>query len=112
MILDLQQAFTPDDIGEEVECALCRREHRLESVQASAATDGRDEIGLVCRECIEYFGRVNPDLFPTIEQYQALIERYPAPMFPSEEAMEASEQPTGDPRWPAYEASWIWRAPV
>ena len=88
---------------------LCRRDFRIESVRADAVTDYHTEIGLVCQECIEYFGRVNPESFPTIEEYKAFLERYPEPMFPSEEAMEASEG-AGDLHWNAYKESRLWRA--
>ena len=76
----------------------------VRGVRSDAASDGRSEIGLACRECVEYFGRVNPEFFPTIEEYQAIVERYPEPMFASKTAAEASES-MGDPFWPAYKKS-------
>lgn len=106
MIIDLQRAFTPEEMGEE-KCGLCRRDFRVESVRADAVTDSHAEMGLVCRECIAYFGRANPVALPTIEEFQAFVERYPEPMFPSEEALEASEGIEGR-HWPAYEQSLLW----
>lgn len=104
MIVDIQRAFTPDEMRDQ-ECGLCRRDFRVESVIVTAMNDGRFEVGRVCPECIEYFGRANPEVFPSIEVYRALVERYPDPIWASDEEAGFMDDEDFD-----YEATFVWRA--
>ena len=108
MFIDLQRAFTPEEMAED-ECALCAHDFRTESVIAFAETNGRTEIGRICPECLEYFGRINPEYYPTIEVYQELLEHYPQPIWKSGEDMERAEE---EGFAAAYAASWLYRTPA
>jgi len=109
MIVDSQRAFTPEEMGVR-ECGLCRRDFRIESIVVLAFTDHHREIGRICRDCVEYFGHINPENFPTLEEYEEFLKRYPEPIWPTVEAFERAEQ---DGTFEAaYEKSWVWRAPA
>ncbi len=108
MLIDLHRAFSPESMGEHV-CALCRRDFVVGSVVAEATTDGGQEIGWVCPDCVGYFGRANPEEFPTIEEFEEFVRRYPEPIWATgEEAERAEEEGTYGA---AVAASWLWRAP-
>ncbi len=65
-----------------------------------------------CEECLRALSyRKAQDSrapWPTWEEYQALVESHPEPMFATQEEMDASG-PLSE-RWPAYDASWLWAA--
>ena len=94
-------------------CALCGHAFEEPSVVAWATTDDDYEVGVVCMECVQYLGKRSPKLFPTIQEYRRLLEQYPEPMYPSEEALIAAGEAAGyeDPSEIAYEHSWVWRRP-
>jgi hypothetical protein len=105
MQLRLQRAFSPEYLVEE-ECGICGVEFRVESVTAEAVTDSHPpvEVGPACPECIAYLAERNPERFPSIEEYRAAVERYPAPMFASEdEVMRVEESAFAE----AFASSWI-----
>ncbi len=107
MLLDLQRAFTPEEM-EEYECALCRRDFRPESVIAFAQTNDRADIGRICPDCLEHFGRANPELFLSIEEYRKTVRRYPEPIWANgEEADRAEEEEDFD-----YSTTFVWRSPL
>ena len=64
MIIELKRAWDPTDLGED-ECILCEQSFVVQSVIARTI----DAAG-ACPTCIEYFGRRNPQKFPTIEEYE------------------------------------------
>lgn len=104
MLIDLQRAHTPDEMGT-WECGLCRHDFEVESVVADAMTAERYGIGRICPECIEHFGRRNPEVFPTIDIYRGFVRRYPEPIWASaEEAGKAEKEGTFDA---ADEASYL-----
>jgi hypothetical protein len=109
LIIGLQRAFTPEEMGKR-ECGLCCRDFRVEPIVVSAFTDHHREIGRICRDCVEHFGRINPETFPTIEEYQEFLERYPEPIWPTGEAFERAEEDGTSEA--AYEKSWVWRTPA
>ena len=92
-------------------CGMCGHAFEEPSVVAWATTDAPGEMGLVCPECVEYLGRRNPEKFPTIEEYDELLAKYPEAMYPNEQALEAAGEAAGfeDPSAVAYEPSWVWR---
>lgn len=63
-----------------------------------------------CPSCIAYLGSRAPEKCPTIERYLELLRRFPAPMYASQEELEAAYEEE-DPENAAYEESWVWRAP-
>jgi hypothetical protein len=42
---------------------------------------GGSEDRPLCPSCIEYLGRRNPSVFPTIEEWEEARKRYPEPIF-------------------------------
>jgi hypothetical protein len=121
LLIQLQRQWVPDDPAyidphspsAGAICGVCSVPFEEPSVVAWAQTDGDTEMGLACMSCVEYLGKRNPRLFPTIEEYRELLERYPEPMYPSVQALEAAGQAAGyeDPSEIAYEPSWVWRRP-
>jgi hypothetical protein len=66
------------------ECATCEQPFVVEPVVALALDlDGQS----VCLACIEYFGRRNPEKFPTIAEYEEAKRRYPEPIYASTEEL-------------------------
>lgn len=100
MIIELQRAFDPEEYGDVEECGICRLPFRTESVLTQAATDGLTDMGHACRDCMEHLHRRNPEYFPSIEEYEEFLRRYPEPMQDADAFDEAD-----------YQASWLWRAP-
>ena len=97
MIIELQPAWTPTSSATESSerCALCR--HPLEdlSVIAYATTDDGAHAGVACFQCVSYLGRRNLERFPTEEEYRALLERHPSPMYPDMESLERAGEEAG-----------------
>jgi hypothetical protein len=107
VIIELQRAFTPEDMVEE-KCGVCELPFRVESVVAVAMARGRMDSGWACESCVEYLGERNPAHFPTIAEYRAALGRYPEPIWSTEEeARRAEENKAAYGR--AYAASWIRR---
>src|SRR5215217_1582607 len=79
MIIEMQRQWLaaetmrtdPEDV-----CGVCGRAFEEPSVVAVARTDDRTDMGVACPECVEYLGRRNPEKFPTIEVYRALLAMY------------------------------------
>ena len=110
MFIDLERAFTPDEIGHEETCGVCGVRFRTDSVTAGAVADNRMDMGNVCPDCVEVLGRRNPERFPTIEVFEELCRRYPEPMFESHEEVSRLEEERDPAVNEAYEARFIWRA--
>ena len=113
MIIELQRQWFPgaritnDDL-----CGICGQPVEERSIAACALTDGRTDMNLACLSCVEYLGSRNPEKFPTIEVYRELLARYPEPMYPSEEALEADAEEYEDPAELVWDDSWVWRSRV
>jgi hypothetical protein len=107
LIVRLIRAWTPEDMQEGT-CGICGHLVAQVPVIATAITDERYDVGQVCAECVAYIGSRNPERCPTREQYEEALQRYPAPMFESEEALlvAAGDRDASDI---AYEQSWVWR---
>jgi hypothetical protein len=101
MQIRLQRAISPEEMGEK-ECGICGVPFRVESVTAEAVAFVA--VGLVCPECLAYLAERNPERFPSIEEYRAAVERYPAPMFPSGDEVLGLEE---DAFAEAFASSWI-----
>jgi hypothetical protein len=86
MEIELVRAWGPEDMGEAA-CILCEQPFVVESVMASTDLDGQ----AACPSCVEYFGKRDSERFPTIEEYEAALERYPEPMWASEEEFERED---------------------
>ena len=108
MRLELQWAFVPADIPDGQPCDLCEIEFKGKAVIIRTDPYGYE----ACEECLRALSqRKQQDSrapWPTFEEYQALVESHPEPMFARPEEMEAS-QPMAE-HWPAYDASWLWTA--
>ncbi len=81
MRIKLERAVSPEYM-EEQDCGLCERPFTPESVIA-----WDEHTRPVCPDCVRYLGERNPERFPTIAQYEAAVERYPEPVFPSVEVI-------------------------
>ena len=85
MIIWLERVSTPADLRE-TKCAFCGQEFRVASVVAKASTEvGGWDLGPVCPACVEVLGRRAPALFPSIEEYEEALRRYPEPIWASDE---------------------------
>lgn len=108
MRLELQWAFVKEDIPNQP-CDLCEVEFKGKAVVIRTDPHGYE----ACEECLRALSQRKEQEsgapWPTFEEYQALVESHPEPMFASNEEMEASE-PIEDPLTAAYEASWLWTA--
>jgi hypothetical protein len=69
---------------EQQPCGICGLPFRPQSVLAVALTDDYADMActgtLACPSCVEYLGRRNPDRFPTPEQLEEGLKRYPEPI--------------------------------
>ncbi|MDP9477233.1 MAG: hypothetical protein M3R38_16400 [Actinomycetota bacterium] len=110
MFIELQRAWVPENVRED-ECGVCGHEVAPTSVIALAASDDRDDLGVACPSCVAYLGSRSPERSPTIEFYREMLEKYPAPMYASEEELERAAEDFEDPSDVAYEASWLWTVP-
>jgi transcription elongation factor Elf1 len=84
--IELIRTWVPEDMRE-VPCILCEQPFVVESVMASTDLEGQ----AACPSCVEYFGKRDPEKFPTIEGYAAALERYPEPLWASEEDLERED---------------------
>jgi hypothetical protein len=87
MKVELQRAWGPDDLGED-ECDLCEQPFVVGSVVARCLDL---DLGGLCPACIEYLGKRNPQKFPSIEEYEGALERFPHPIWASEEELERKD---------------------
>jgi hypothetical protein len=101
MRIKLERAVSPEYM-EETECGICELPFTPEAVIA-----WDEDVRAICPRCVAYLSSWNPERFPTIADYEAAIERYPEPMYPSEEALleAAAEDPRGGAK--VYAASII-----
>lgn len=106
MFVDLQRAFTPEEMGDH-ECGLCARTFRPDSVIVFAETNRREEIGRLCPDCLEHFGRINPEYYPTAEVYRDALRRYPEPIWATSEEADRAEDEDFD-----YSSTFVWRCPA
>jgi hypothetical protein len=116
MIIRLQRQWAADDPAyldpdDKDRCGVCGRTFEQTSIVAWATTDDQADMGMACPSCLEHLGRRNPEKFPTIEEYRALLEKYPEAMYESTEALEAAAQAAGyeDSSDLVHEPSWVWR---
>jgi hypothetical protein len=114
MIIELQRQWFPGArMADDDVCGVCGQPVEEElSIVACAATDGRTDMDLACLSCVEYLGKRNPEKFPTIEVYRELLRKYPEPMYPSAEALEAASEEFEDPSELVWDDSWVWTSKV
>ena len=106
MIIELQRAHTPEEIGQEEECPICGDWFTTEVVLAFTKTNHRDERGLACQRCVEVMGGYKPEKFPTIEAYRAALGSWRGPIWGSIEEASASWE-SGEPWHAILEANTI-----
>jgi hypothetical protein len=108
MIIEFRRAMILEDVTER-ECAWCARPHQAETVVivANGLMDDGSTLGVICPNCLAYLAETNPESFPSVEQYEVALQRYPEPVFASiEEATRVSEE--DDQAFEeAYDASWL-----
>lgn len=80
MIIELESAFTPDEMYEE-SCGICGDRFRCESIVAWVRSDNLDDMNRACPSCVGTMGRRNPKRFPTIEEHEAAKKRFPGPIW-------------------------------
>lgn len=95
MEIRFTRSWSPGDMGE-APCILCEQPFVVESVMATTSLESQ----VACPSCVEYFGKRNPEKFPTIEEYGEAKRRYPEPMQDADAFDDVDHQ-----------ASWLWRAP-
>jgi hypothetical protein len=110
LFIELHRPWVPEHMHEDT-CGVCGHEVAPKSVIASVADDMRDDMGVACPACVAYLGSRSPERSPTIERYLELLRRFPAPMYASQEELEAAYEGSEDPENAAYEESWVWRLP-
>jgi hypothetical protein len=103
MELKLQRALCPEQISEEIPCLFCDVRFRPGSVVVVASQEHTYE--LVCPECLAYVGRRNPERFPTWEQYEEALRRFPKPIWASQEEVNRAERE--GTYWPEWDRSFV-----
>jgi hypothetical protein len=89
LIIEFMRASTPADL-KETKCALCGQAFQTRSVIAVAMDRPEGwQIGVVCPSCIRNLGEYRPEQFPSIEEYQDALRRYPRPIWASYEEADA-----------------------
>ncbi len=78
MIIELERAHTPEDIGRNETCAICAEPFRSEVVLASVLGenlhgDPHVDLGIACPECVAVLGAYKPEKFFTREEYEAAL---------------------------------------
>ncbi len=84
MIVELESAFTPDEMYEE-SCGICGDRFRCESIVAWVRSDNLDDMNRACPSCVGTMGRRNPKRFPTIEEHEAAKKRFPGPIWDTDD---------------------------
>jgi hypothetical protein len=103
LIIEFMRASTPADL-KETKCALCGQAFQTRSVIAVAMDrPGGWEIGVTCPACIRNLGEHVPEQFPSIQEYQDALERYPKPVWSSDEEADAELDALG------WEVPDLWR---
>ena len=110
MIIKLRRAPAPEP-GWSPECAFCGERFIPESVLAHVLSDSRMDLGVACRECVGMMGRRSPEKYPTLEEFEAALRRFPTPIWSStEEADRVWELDEGATYNATVEANQIARA--
>ena len=108
MLIELQRALTPGDIGPQ-DCGICGLRFTVEGVAARVVGIGggndRFDGGCACRVCVKFLAARNPQRFPSLEEYEEALRRYPEPIFTTDEEMARSED--AGTFWDVYAASWL-----
>jgi hypothetical protein len=103
LIIEFMRASTPADL-KETKCALCGQAFQTRSVIAVAMDRPEGwQIGVVCPSCIRNLGEHVPEQFPSIQEYQDALERYPKPVWSSVEEADAELDALG------WEVPDLWR---
>lgn len=112
MRLELQWAFVKEDIPNQP-CEICEVEFEGKAVIIRVDPHGYE----ACEECLRVLSQRKEQVpgapWPTWEEYQALVESHPEPMFSSPEEMQRSEDMSEElekPYWPEFERSYLWTA--
>jgi hypothetical protein len=103
MVIEFMRASTPSDLRPE-NCSLCGQAFQTRSVIAVAMDRPEGwQIGVVCPSCIRNLGEHAPEQFPSIQEYQDALRRYPRPIWASVEEADAELDA------PGWEVPDLWR---
>lgn len=112
MFIEFRQVLEHREMQEAVPCAICGCRFDTESVVAQAIGNDffaperpGDPVGVACPACVEYLGKRNLERFPTVEEHEAALRRYPSPVFASDEDLNRADREGTISA--AYDASWI-----
>jgi hypothetical protein len=96
----LRRAQMPEELQEE-NCGICGVCFEVETVVAQIVGA---KGGSVCPPCVEYLHQRNPHAFPSTEEHEAALRRFPMPIWSSVE--EAARVAVEDEAvfWRAYDA--------
>jgi hypothetical protein len=99
LVIEFQRAFSEEDLRVGG-CGICGHDFYPSAVLAKVTNDsGRIDLGEACRSCVAYLADRNPEAFPTVEEHDALLERYPEPIWPSPAAAGRAEVDLGTDRF-------------
>ncbi len=82
--IELERLLVPEDMGE-AKCAICHKPFEQGVMWAQLLCDCRMDMGVVCPECVEFWGELEtPEgqerRFPTIEEYRRLEAAQDGPL--------------------------------
>jgi hypothetical protein len=108
--IEIRRVMCAEDFADEQSCALCGDRVRVEGVYAwvtypSLSISEPNEAA--CWMCVGHFGRMNPEVFPTVQEYDEAARRYPEPILSGEEDMRRLDD--GAFFWEVYEAATLSR---
>ena len=106
LTLMLKRAFDPSEMGEE-ECGICGCRFEGESVLAHIL---EFDLGTACPACLNHLSKRNPDKFPSLEELEDAIQRYPEPVYTSAREVARLQQAEDPSVHKAFAASWLTRA--
>ena len=70
----------------EENCGICSEQFHRDSEATKLM-----ELGPLCPTCIGMLGRRDPEKFLTLEEFEAALQRYPAPVFATDEELHRQE---------------------
>lgn len=108
--IKLQRALHPQVMYEETDCAICARNFYAQSVLAQITSYPDLERNKLCPSCISVMGSLNPERFPTFEEYEAALKRYSEPVFGNVEEAHRLSVADQEAFQEIYQASWLPRS--
>ena len=101
----MRWAMCPSDARAVSDCVICGRPVLSGMVNLQPEIEGNVEVAM-CEECLDMLHGQYPEKFPSVKQYREILERYPEPMFATDQELLQREQ-TGTIDHSTYEAAWL-----